>query len=232
MNNKYALKWLYVSVGIAVLQYIISQYVSWFSTLLWGIILFIPAIFVYIIYLISLKTVEKFPKPTKFITNFLNFAIVIIIQFIIIGFLSLVISWSFWWDTSNVRLYHQALVRTYKKERVTHFPRRIPVTKDKVIFHHEEHPWFGSGEIILSFKADKEYIDKELAKYKFVKIEGPYDEVQKYDYAVRYLGIGYPEFQIKNTKNYIIGYSGKPGTYGILIDEINNRVTYYFTAPD
>ena len=232
MNNanvRYALIWLYISVSVAILQYIISQYVSWFSTLLWGLLLFIPVIFVYLIYLISSKISKHFPKSTKIITNIVDFIVVMIIQFIIIGFISLITSWAFWWDTDNIRLYHQALARTYKKERVAHFPRKIPVAKDKVIFRHKEHPWFGSGEMLLSFKADKQYIDKELAKYNFVKIEGPYKYISEY-YLFQFIYTGKDENIIEGAKNFMI-YNYGNCAYGILISQ-DNIITYYSFVSD
>lgn len=229
MNNRYALIWLYISLVIAILQYVISQYISWFSILLWGILLFVPVIFVYIIYIISQKTNNKFPKSTKIITNILDFVIVVIVQFVILGIISLIISWSFWWNTDNIRFYHQAIARTFKKERVAHFPKKIPVSKNNVLFHYKEHPLFGSGEIILSFKADKEYVDKELKKYNFVKIEGPYRHISEYD-LYKFIYTERDENIIRTTKNYMIyGYGNC--SYGILIST-NNVITYYLFVSD
>ncbi len=239
--NKNILKnWLIQSGVVCLILYIVSLIVSATATLFWGIFLLILIIPTYLIGIFGLTIFKKDRHKACVAINIFEFIYVYLIQLIVCGFLTIVISYIMTLEIDSVRMYKSALRQTMCKECIQHFPKHVPWQARQVIFHKDKHPLFGSVEVRLSFNAKKKYIDKELAKYQFVKIEGPFKDAQEYDYSVKYLEACCEGIPVHGTKNYIIKSSSinedepfqGPYAYGILVDEKKNRITYYYIAPD
>lgn len=232
--------WLIQSGVVCLILYIVSLIISETATLFSGICLFILIVPNYMIHLIVL-TILKNNKQSAFkVIGVLEFIYVYLIQLIICGFITVVISSLETIKIDSVRLYKPSLRQIKCKECVQHFPKHIPSAAKHVKFHKSRNPFFGSIDVMLSFETDKQYIDNELTKYKIIKIEGPFDDNQQYDYSVHYLAVCRDDIPIQGTKNYIIKSSSfdkekqfhGPYAYGILVDEINNRIIYYYIVPD
>lgn len=231
INNKFKFIWVYISLLIAFFQYGISQYISWFSTLIWGLLLFIPVICTYLICFLTMKLSIKHPKISKFLSNIFNFILVIIIQLIIIGIISAILSTFIWIKNDNMRLYKRAITMQEHQERIIHFPNKIPGDKKNTFFHIEIHPVFGSREILLSFFTTNEYIQQEIKKYKYKIIEGPYNTLSQYNLSNYTYSSAKDEKYIIEKKNYIIDCRNNYA-YGILVDEKHNKITYYYFVRD
>ena len=239
-NENIIKNWLIQSGVVCLILYIVSLIVSATATLFWGIFLLILIIPTYLIGIFGLTIFKKDRHKACVAINIFEFIYVYLIQLIVCGFLTIVISYIMTLEIDSVRMYKPALKQTKCKECIQHFPRHIPFTAKHVKFHKSKHPFFGSIDILLSFKTNEKYIDRELAKHKFVKIEGPFEDAPQYDYLVGHLVTCREDISIKGTKNYIIKSSTinkdepfqGPYAYGILVDKINNKITYYYTVPD
>ena len=232
--------WLIQSGIVCLILYIVSIIISATATLFWGLCLFFLLIPTYLICIFGLTILKKNRQKACVAINIFEFVYVYLIQLIVCGFLTIVISYIMTLEIDSIRMYKPALRQTMCKECIQHFPKHVPLVAKKVKFHKSKHPFFGSIDILLSFEADKQYVDKELARYKFVKFEGPFDDFQQYDYSVEHLVTCREDIPIQGTKNYIIKSSAVnkeepfqgPYAYGILVDEKNNRIIYYYTVPD
>lgn len=232
-------KWLILSLIVCSILYIISIYVTANASLFLGLIIFFTIIPIYFINYISEKNSDKYSKKVKSILDIICFTYIVGIQFIFWGCITLLLSFMFAFDIDNVVFYNSALGQIKCKECIRHFPKRIPKNAQNVLFYKGSHPFFGSCEIKLSFDTTKEYIEKELDKFEYKKVEGPFSESEKYNYSVRFLEANEPGILDGNTKNYIIKSNetlskptSDPYAFGLLVNQTTNRITYYYIAPD
>ena len=216
-----------VSFAISIILYLLSLLLSWYGTLVVGLWLFVPAIFVTLIYFIGSKTTEKFPKATKIISAILNLIIILFLQIFICGVMTLFFSGLFERPVTGIKDYDYALTSIGLQDRIKHFPSQIPKNASNIKLYKYTHNWFGSEEIYLYFDTDKDYIDKELSKYTFQKIQGPYENKEDYEYFFRI--VGSYKLRKEGYKVYIIkadtGFS-----YGIAVK--GNQIMYYYSYPD
>ena len=232
--------WLIQSGVVCIILYLVSLVISATATLFWGLLLSFLIIPTYLICIFGLTIFRKNRQKACVAINIFAFIYVYIVQFIVCGILTVVISFIMTIEIDSVRMYKSALKQTKCEECIQHFPKHIPWSSKNVKFHKSKHPFFGSIDILLSFEINKKYIDSELAKYKFVKTEGPFDDAIQYDYLVGHIVTCRKDIPIQGTKNYIIKSSAfnkedpfqGPYAYGMLVDELNNKITYYYTVPD
>lgn len=233
MKNNYLMYPSVISFLISILLYSLSLYLSWYGTMATGIYLFLPTVLVVLVYLISTKTINKYPRATKIISNILNGFIIIFVQIFICGLMTLLFSGFLERDVTQIKDYQHALNSINNPESIKHFPKKIPEDATNIRLYKSCNNWFGSEEIYLIFNTNKEYILNELAKYKFQKIEGSYKNDEEYEDTFKSLGsyklskVGY--------KLYIIKLSKEPHnifSYGIATNKALNEIMFYYNYPD
>jgi len=233
IKNKFLFDWATASFAISTILYILSLWFFKYGVLFKGLVLYIPALVVVLIRFIGTKTKVKFPKATKIVSTILNIFIVIFFQLFIYGLATLLlISSILEMDVTNIKNYNRALSNITHKERIIHFPRQIPENVSDIKLYESHGGIFGSEEIYLTFIADKAYINNELSKYKFEKIEGPFENTWDYDYPLSALGPN--NFKIGGFKHYMIKKNNtrRLFSYGILIKEKTNQIMFYYATPD
>lgn len=140
------------------------------------IILFlVPFLLVILISVISSYTYSKFPKLTKVISAFLNSII------IIASIVALIVTITFiqnpFPDLKEDTVYEHPIQYQDAKNsinaqsRIQHFPDNIPENAKHIRFHKDSNSWFGGEQMILEFDIDKQYIENELKKYKFILVD-------------------------------------------------------------
>jgi len=225
IKNKFLLCSVFISWGISFVLYLYALWVSWYGTITSWSYVFYPAIVVTLIYFIGQKTTEKYPKLTKILTAILNTAIIIFVQLFICGLMTLLFANIDERAVTEVKDYHHALSSIGWQDRVSHFPKEIPPKAENTILRKYSNNWFGSEGIHLSFEISDEYIKKELLKYKFQKIEGPYKNSSNYEYLFRTLDDieihDYKVYYIKIEKDYVNGIAVR-----------YNRILYFYSYPD
>ncbi|MBR6127968.1 hypothetical protein IKQ21_09820 [bacterium] len=200
-------------------------------------IFLLPSIFVIFIAWIANKTSAKHPKATKILSFVFNIFILIFVQIIIslcIFLLSLV------WGTSgnfeNVKDYKKALRKIDWQEKIAHFPKEIPADAKNVQLYQDYGSWFGSEGITLKFAIDREYIQNELNKYKYVKIvDYNYDvspSLYIYDDNGRIKTIGCKAYIINDREHEKLEGHYFPYAYGFCVNEKQNEIIYFYSDPD
>lgn len=233
MKKNYLLYPPVISFVISIILYSLSLYLSWYGTVFAGLYLFLPTAFVCIIYLISLKAFDKYPKVTKIVSNVLNVFIIIFVQLFLYGFMTLIFSGLLERDVTQVKDYQHALTSIHNPERIKHFPEKIPEDAKNIELFKYCNNWFGSEGIYLIFNTNKTYILNELAKYKFQKIEGPYKNEGDYEHT--FISLCAYEFYKVIYKLYIIKLSKEPHnnfSYGIATNKSQNKIMFYYNFPD
>lgn len=133
----------------------------------YGFIFFVPFLIILIINIIAIKIFKHIPKITKFITFILNSFIIVIIQmFCALFLLSFMIIANDEYMRDKPEFYEKVLT-SYPEERTAHFPRHIPQNATNVEMDADMWSFQGGQSIYIKFDIDKDYIDKELKKYKF-----------------------------------------------------------------
>lgn len=234
IKNKFSFDWVTVSFAISTFLYILSLCFFKLGALFKGLVIYVPTLAVVLIRFIGTKTKIKFPKTTKIISTILNIFIVIFFQLFICGLLALLmIGLIMDRDVTNIKNYDRALSNISHKERITHFPRQIPENVSDIKLYESHGGIFGSEEIYLTFIADKSYIDNELSKYKFQKIEGPFEDNWDYEYPLPAL-LDTRKLERGCFKHYMIKKNNvrRLFSYGILVKEKTNQIMYYYAAPD
>lgn len=228
-KHKWMIICIIISFVISALQYLYSLKVSWYGTLTSWLWLFIPAIALLVINFILSITSNKAPKASKIIGILLNFFIIVVVQLFFCGLMTLFFASLEERPVTEVKDYNHALSSIGIKKQIKHFPQNVPDNAQNVELKKEANNWFGSEEIFLAFDIDDKYIQQELSKYKFVSVEGPYDEINKYYDVYRSL---YPN-DLEKT-GYKVYYINKGDPYyaasGIAVK--NNRIMYFYNYPD
>ncbi len=197
-----------------------------------------------VIYLKYAEKVNKIIKVTLFIVIFLihimntfSTLISLVFAFDIIEQAKLDIEYK------NPQEYIQAKESINEQYRIEHFPAQIPSEAKNIHFYKHCNSWFGSERMLLEFDINKEYIDKELKKYIFIKKDKlPKDQDYFSDYEYHKYGYMLPNsnFDIKNFTFYVINNRDNenppehqfPYHYGIGVNEYHNRIIYYYDCPD
>ncbi len=202
-----------------------------------GLFFLIPVFAIIIISLIAIKSYKHFPKTTTIITFLLNSFIIICVQ-IIFGFFVLCLFSMFDSDTpiDNPKYYEKAIKDISEKQRISHFPRRIPENAKDVELYKSTNSWFGSEAILIKYTIDKNVINKELKKYKYISIELPNNYQHCFDAMTTDNGrikIDDFTFYVINDRDHenLAGHHF-PYHYGIGVNKNKNQIIYYYTCPD
>lgn len=208
-----------------------------------GIFYFAVPIIAFIIYSFNCYVSKYCVKKVRIIITIIS-AIIIFIQYVfIIGMLSFVIYFK------NIELinktykdineYNLAIKSVRTKSSVSHFPKEILSNAKNAKLYKSTCGFFASGEdIVLSFETDKQYIDNELKKHKFIETEGPFEKDEEYgDNSMRYYAVHNLGLNKAGFKFYVIGKTSRnkkdfPTEYGIAVNDKINTILYYYECLD
>lgn len=188
---------------------------------------FIPFLIIFIISFLSFFAYRKFPL----LTNIMVIPVIICIIIFIQCFMSLIVfSWLFCANEEykfDKPEYYEEIMEHFEQDRVAHFPKHIPKNAKNIEINGSYLSFFGSRNVFIKFDIDKQYINKELKKYKFVKISKPDS------YAFAYV-FNHANIDINNYNIYIISgeLSRRGDCCGIGIDENKMQIVYFYLDPD
>ena len=224
-EHKFLLSALILSFVCAIIPCIYSLFIL-FEYKYLGFIFLIPFMITLLINIIAIKIYKYIPKFTNVLTFLLNSFIILIVQILIglfvLSFFAL-INEEYMSDKPE---FYEEVITNFPEERIAHFPKHIPQNAQNVQLHSGTHYFFGSQEIVLKFDAGKQYIEKELKKYKFKSKETP----QHYAFST----MGGENIKIDDFTLYVIdgGLDRWAKNYGIGVNKEFNQILYYYTNPD
>lgn len=192
-----------------------------------GFLFFIPFVIILIINIIAIKIFKYIPKITKFLTFILNSFIIVIIQmFCALFLLSFMTIANDMYMRDKPEFYEEVLTY-YPKERVAHFPQHIPQNATNVEMDADMGSFHGGQTLMIKFDTDKNYIEKELKKYKFKSKETS----QHYVFSTL---TDNRRIRIDDFTFYVInGTLDRFGrNYGIAVNKTYDKIIYYYSNPD
>ena len=212
-----------------------------------GLLFFVPTIFIAILYCLSGLYRGKYSNLLKILVTLLNIFILLFIQTICaFGFLLICATCDANTIINHPKRYSVALKSLKGEKKIIHFPKNIPDTAQNTVLFKES--CVRGGDIVyLRFVAPKEYIENEIKRFNYVKIEGPFEDAKKYEnnhprdfiFGEERNNIDYKEYRdkIEGYKIYVIGDkspygSGRPCEYGIAVNDKTNTIIYYASNPD
>lgn len=134
-------------------------------------------------------------------------------------------------EYTNPKDYQKALEQITNKEDVKHFPPQIPSNASKVKFFGYSTSY--SGEMLmLEFKIDKPYIEKEFNSYEFINKNDKFGTTQKiYHMPKEFNSKSYTYYVLKTPDNLSFYKEYFPYFSGIGIDIKHNKILYYYISP-
>ena len=213
----------------------------------YGVLFFVPTVFIAALCYLSGLYRGKHSKILKILIILLNVLILFFIQTICaFGFLLICTTSDANTIINHPKRYSIVLKSLKGDKKIMHFPENIPNNAQNTVLFKES--CIRGGDIVyLRFIAPKEYIDNEIEKYHYVKIEGPFDEAKKYEsnyprdfiFGEERNQIDSKKYRdkIEDYKIYVIGNknsydSSRPCEYGIAVNDKTNTIIYYASNPD
>ena len=199
-----------------------------------GIDFLLPIPFVYLILHFSVSIFEKHPCWSR-IVSILSCCLIIIGIQLIDGaehFKNVVHS-NYEYACREYR-YYASTVSTMRQDRVGHFPRKVPKNANDVIINNDSNAWFGSESLYLKFKTNKDYIENELKKHKYVKVI-KYKDLKRFEYSFYCNGIDlsdYTLYVINDREHENLPEYHFPYHYGIGVNSDKTEILYYYENPD
>ena len=137
----------------------------------------------------------------------------------------------------NIKDYKICLNKNYYQADVAHFPMVIPSDAREIKFYcipaDYEH---SAGLILLKFKIDENYIEKELKNYEFLNSDDKVGTPQNiYNMPSKYVGIKSEDltyYVLRNKNNESVKNEYFPYFSGIGISKDKNTILYYSIRPD
>ena len=200
-------------------------------------LLLTPFLLILLNNIIAYFTFPKFPKVTKWISTLINTLMLLIITLGIA--IILIIIFAIFRpdkDYTDFKQYEEAKKSIYAQYRIQHFPQTLPEDATNIHFYKNHHPWFGSEGILLEFNTNKNFIENELKKYKFINI----DTINADRYRYNYMLAGSQDFNIEGFTFYVINDRDNenppehhfPYHYGIGVSPDFTQIIYYYDCPD
>ena len=236
-----------ISVLFAIIPCLICFITFWLETKLYGLLFFIPTLIVAFICYLSNLCKNKYSKLVKTLAVLINIFIIFIGQtFFAFGLFLMMCIANNGVIINNPNRYNAVLRELDGEEKIAHFPRQIPIDANSTVLFKES--CVRGGDIVyLRFIAPKEYIENEIKRFNYVKIEGPFEDAKKYEnnhprdfiFGEERNNIDYKEYRdkIEGYKIYVIGdkspyKSSRPCEYGIAVNDKTNTIIYYASNPD
>lgn len=133
-------------------------------------------------------------------------------------------------DTNDTNEYELCLKSVKNPEDILHFPKRIPENISETKFYCFSSDYNGEF-VFLKFKADKNYINKELKKHKFLNTD---ENTPIYNMPSETVGIKNTDLIyhiIDNKDNREVYPEYFPYFTGIGTDKNNECIFYYYINP-
>ena len=236
-----------ISSLFAIFPCLICFITFWLETKLYGLLFFVPTLIVAFICYLSNLCKNKYSKLVKTLAVLINIFIIFIGQtFFAFGLFLMLCIANKGVTIDNLNRYNAVLRELGREEKIAHFPKQIPNDITNTVFFKES--CVRGGDIVyLRFIAPKEYIENEIKKFNYVKIEGPFDDAKKYEsnyprdfiFGEERNNLDYKEYRnkIEGYKIYVIGDkspygSSHPCEYGIAVNDKTNTIIYYASNPD
>lgn len=236
-----------VSLIIAIISYVVLLIIFMViksldaATVFTSLICFIPTILIALTSFIGSKIKNKNSKIIKILIAILNSLVIFLVQVCIGGFFLFsiyVVSYAMKPTPiyTEAYQYKEALESVNWQSRIKHFPKEIPVDAQDIVFHKDSSNWFGSEDIGLKFKIDKQYIDNTLKQHHFIKKNIPFTMDEYYLRPPRFI-MNDLKANMEEYKYYIIGNddndkNGYGKEYGIAVNENTNEIIFYYANPD
>ena len=135
----------------------------------------------------------------------------------------------------DISKYEEVLQDIGWQTRVAHFPQKIPNEAINARMIKQGSAWFGSTEFILIFSASRDFIEKEIKKYKYISIEKPAEYVHDFELLPTNNG----QINYNNFTFYVIGDKESENTSadyryhrGIGVNDTKDEILYYYVNPD
>ena len=230
MNCKRTKIILSISFLISFSIYILILSSSLLRTFLTGLITFIPFFAV----LGILKLEEYIAQKSTDGDELKLWNNIFLMPFIIFVQLCLSFAFGIFAETFSENIFkitpisYPLLKYKYNSEHISHFPEKIPSSAK--LNTYASH--FGSSAIYLEFKADKEYMGKEIGKHKYKKIYYPQTPSIEMDSGTL---AAESDINLKDLTFYIIDFEGYslhhwPYSYGIATS--GNIIIFFYSSPD
>lgn len=202
-----------------------------------GLIFLIPLIITFLITGAAVRLFEYVPNLSRILSFILNTFVILFIQ-ICIGLLFFYILMFADLDAKCNQIKHYKLaLSNVDLSNTSHFPHKIPNEAKNAELKASTYSFFGSEDLYLKFDTNKEYIDKELKKYNFIKICNHDKCSDGSDNNYRYYS---GDIDIKDFTFYVINDKEHenlpehsfPYHYGIGVNYNTNQILYYYENPD
>lgn len=234
-EHKFLFAAIIVSLVFAVLPCLLCIF-CFENDKIFGLFFFIPVIIVLIISITAMQLHKFFPRLTNVITFLLNSFIIIFVQ-LIGGFIIFILLAMLDADTifDNPKYYQKALKSISYKNRIAHFPETIPQNAKDIELYKASSHWFGSEEILLKYTTDKNSIDKEITKHKYIRTKTAENGYLPYPMPTdngRIKLDGFIFYIINDRENENLEGYHFPYHYGIGVNDDKNQIIYYYISPD
>ena len=136
----------------------------------------------------------------------------------------------------NPKDYQVVKEKIVAQDKIKHFPKEIPANATEILMYGYQNTDFYGEVFLLSFKTDREFIEKELKKYDFWNKNDKIGTKQKIYHMYKITDDFNPEdytyFLIKdlNSERYYKKYF--PLLNGIGVDGKHNKILYYHIIPE
>lgn len=193
-----------------------------------GLVFIPPAIFTAFITFCAYKFFDKHPLLTKIISGILN-SIIIVVQIIcgaVLFFILAMVESDYAY--SNPNDYTKALNSICYQEYIQHFPKQIPDQAADILLSKTSCIFRGREEIILRFKIDKNYINKELSNHSYKYVEPP--DNRNYRHNSFDFSLNMDKFTLYIINDYLSQKKERIGSYhyGIAVNHTTNEIAYYY----
>ena len=134
---------------------------------------------------------------------------------------------------TNPKDYPKAYTSVENQNKISHFPQKIP-TDAKNVKMYCKTSQYGENVFLLEFSTDKNYIQQELNKHKFINKDTKIGENQTIYHFYSNNGIkpdGYTFFVIDDNENREYSTKYFPYYSGIGINKAEDKILYYFFYP-
>lgn len=200
-------------------------------------IFLIPCLVQIIISLGLIKLLKSHQVICKILSFIFNFTIIVVVQWFIGSFILAFTAT----DDDNIKEnkienYEQTL-DDFENRFVEHFPQKIPIEAQNVQLDSCRLCAFGSSHLYLKFDINKNYIEDEINRHKYVNVEKDRKWLHecKNDHILYGRDMDLSDFDI-----YVIGdkeHDNPPEYkfqyhYGIGVNKDKNEILYYYDNPD
>ena len=204
---------------------------------LFGFIFLLPVLLIFLISAIFVRGRKQASFVNRFLLVVLNSFVIIFIQIFFCFFILILLSISDVEDKCNQIKYYKLALSKVDQSKTLHFPRSIPKEAKNAELKSSIFSVFGSEDLYLKFEVNRDFIDKELRKYKFVNVckngKCKNETAVAYRYYSGNIDIqGFTFYVINDRESENLPEHNFPYHYGIGVNYDTNQILYYYENPD